>query len=102
MKNISVGLLLLNIALLSIIDCLYTISAVSYGLGEVNPIMDAIIQTPLFPLIKLFIIPIALLWLWTIRDKWQHNGLINLGLWTLFVFYGALTVWHIMVQVRLG
>jgi len=96
------AILLFNIALLSIIDYLYTVRAVSHGLKEFNPVMVPILHTPLFPLIKMFIIPLTLLWVWLNRDKWQHNWLINFGIWVLFMVYGGLTVWHIMVQMRLG
>ncbi|HBX22288.1 MAG TPA: hypothetical protein DEF34_01435 [Desulfotomaculum sp.] len=102
MKQLKIAILLFNIALLSIIDYLYTLRAVSRGLKEYNPVMDPILHTPLFPLIKVVFVPLALLWAWINRDKWQHNWLINLSLWILFLVYMALTVWHMTVQLRLG
>ena len=102
MKHINLAILLFNIALLSIIDYLFTIRAVSRGLKEFNPVMDPILHTPLFPLIKVVFVPLALLWAWLNHDRWQHNRLINLGIWILFLVYGVLTVWHILLQMSLG
>lgn len=94
-------LVLLGIALFSVIDYFATARATAYGVAELNPIMDAIVHTPLFPLLKLVIIPGALLGIYVIRERWMHRMVLVAGMWILLCVYGALTAWHVWGQVRL-
>lgn len=95
------ALLLASVALFSVIDYLATVRAIAHGVVELNPVMDPLIGTPWFPLIKLAIIPGALYAVWLVRDRWQNNRGIYLGIIALATAYGTLTMWHVWGQLRL-
>jgi hypothetical protein len=90
LRKILIGLVIFNI-----IDYIATTRAIAHGAEEYNPIMNAILHSPLFPVYKLLIIPAALYWAWSVRAKWQHNRVILASMFGLFVVYATLTGWHL-------
>ncbi len=94
LRQVLIGLVIFNA-----IDYVATIRAISHGAEEHNPIINAILYTPLFPLYKLLIIPAALYWVWFVRTKWQHNRVILVDMIGLFVLYAMLTGWHLWGQL---
>ena len=49
-------MLLLGIGLFNVADYFFTVQALSLGARELNPVMDAIAHTPLFPVVKLTVV----------------------------------------------
>ncbi len=89
-------ILLIGIGLLNIADYFFTVQALSLGAREINPVMDAIAHTPLFPVVKLILIPVLLLFVWTARHKLQaRKRAIMLLTWVAFVSYFVMTLYHL-------
>jgi len=92
-------IILIGLVIFNVIDYTATTRAISYGAEGYNPIMNAILATPLFPVYKLMIIPAALYWVWHVRAKWQHNRVILASMYGLFMVYATLTGWHVWGQL---
>lgn len=92
--------MLLAVGLFNVTDYFLTRAAIAKGATEGNPVMDAILHTPWFPIVKLFAVPVALYWIWTVRHK-ARPAFLRLA-WVIFLAYGFLTVWHTYVQVVLA
>ncbi len=91
--------LLLGIGLFNIADYFFTVQALSLGARELNPVVDAIVYTPLFSVAKLILIPALLVFIWTARHKIHtRKNMIMLLIWGVFVSYFAVTVYHLYWQ----
>ena len=95
-------ILLLGIGLFNIADYFFTVNALSLGATEANPVMDAIVHTPLFPVVKLILIPALLVFFWTVRHKIQtrKNAIMPLT-WGVFISYFVVTVYHLYFQLQI-
>ena len=95
-------ILLLGIGLFNVADYFFTVQALSMGATEANPVMDAIAHTPLFPLVKLILIPTLLVFVWTVRHKIQaRKQAIMLLTWVVFVSYFVVTLYHLYFQLQI-
>ena len=92
--------------LLSMLACIYTLnvadyyltlSAVSKGATEANPIMAAILHTPMFPVVKLFCIPAILCMIWVARAN-VRPAIVRV-VWVPVVAYVLLGMWHLYVAM---
>lgn len=95
-------ILLIAICILNITDYFFTVKAISLGANEANPIMNAIIHTPLFPVVKLILVPGSLLLIWIYRFKIKRlQTLILVLLWIVFAGYLSVKVYHLYWQYLL-
>ena len=95
LKAVLVALAALNVA-----DYFFTLRAVSFGVAEGNPAMDAAMGTPLFALVKLVVVPLACFVIWRTRDKWCRTRFLVSGLLIFVtVAYSMVTVWHFWWQL---
>ena len=69
MQENKLRFMLYAVALFNVADYFLTLAAVSKGAAEGNPVMDAILHTPWFPVLKLVAVPLALLWIWRVRRR---------------------------------
>lgn len=83
-----VGVMLVLTGLFNVLDYYFTLKALSIGYEEANPVVDIILDTPLFPIIKLVVIPAMLFIIWLLRDKVEKRLAWYVG--TVFVAYSAL------------
>ncbi len=83
-------LLLIGIIVFNFIDFLLTSVFLSMGYRELNPVMDLVVHTHYFPLIKLVMVPVTLLFVW---EKRHHIGRrILVYAWVPFLAYFMLMV----------
>ncbi len=95
-------ILLIGIGLFNAADYFFTVQALSMGATEANPVMDAIVHTPLFPMVKLFLVPVFLLFIWVVRAKIERlHKPVMIMLWVVFIGYFSVTVYHIFMQYRI-
>ena len=95
-------ILLPGIALFNIANYFFTINALSLGATEANPVMDAIVHTPLFPVVKLILIPALLVFFWTMRHKMKtRKNFIMLLTWGVFISYFVVSVYHLYFQLQI-
>ena len=96
------SILLPGIALFNAADHFFTINALSLGATEANPVMDAIVHTPLFPVVKLILIPALLVFFWTMRHKIKtRKNIIMLLTWVVFISYFVVTVYRLCFQLQI-
>ena len=94
--------LLPRIGLFNIADYFFTVNALSLGATEANPVMDAIVHTPLFPVVKLILIPALLVFFWIIRHKMKtRKNMIMMLTWGVFISYFVVTVYHLYFQLQI-
>ncbi|MEW5922008.1 MAG: DUF5658 family protein [Bacillota bacterium] len=92
------GFLLSSIAIFNSVDYLLTVMALKNGFRELNPVMNAIVFTPYFPLVKLVIVPFLLYIIWRMRSRTGRR--IMLYAWATFSVYLFLMVYfrlHVVV-----
>ena len=95
-------ILLLGIGLFNVVDYFFTVQALFLGATEANPVMDAIVHTPLFPVVKLILVPALLVFFWTVRHKIRtRKNIIMLMTWVVFISYFFVTVYHLYWQLNL-
>ena len=102
MTSRQLSFMLVTVCFLNIADYLFTLRALSYGALEANPLMNPIIAE--FPgfIVKVILAPLGLLFIWHTRQKWNRaKPLIIAGVYTLFIAYSAVTIWHIYGQTLL-
>ena len=103
MTNRHMAILLLGIGLFNITDYFFTVKALSLGAREANPIMNMIVHTPLFPLVKLILVPGALVLIWIFRSKIKRlRKQIMLLLLVAFMGYLAVNVYHLYWKYIIG
>ncbi len=80
--------LLIGTAAFNAADYMLTLLALRLGYRELNPLMDLVVHTPYFPLIKLVLIPIMLYYVWVRRHLVGRR--IMLYAWIAFLVYLSL------------
>lgn len=88
-------LLLIGIAAFNKSDFLLTLDALERGFHEANPILAPMVGTHEFPLVKLVLVPLLLVFLWLIRHR-VGKRLINY-VWIPFISYFSLMVYFRMM-----
>jgi hypothetical protein len=82
------------IGLLNAADYILTFYALKRGHEELNPVMAHIVHTPLFPILKLAIVPLLLAVIWNIRKKVKPKtleyttGLLLITYAILILYFG--------------
>ncbi len=96
--------LLLALAILNLADYVLTLRALSWGIPEGNPIMDAAIDLGLFHLVKAALPTALLLLVWLFSDRIRRiRPSIILFLGVAVLVYAGVTVWHLYGQfIKLG
>ena len=95
-------MLLLGIGLFNIADYFFTVQALYLGATEANPVMDAIVHTPLFSVVKLILVPALLVFFWTVRHKIRtRKNIIMMLTWVVFISYFVVSVYHLYFQLRI-
>ena len=93
--------LLLAVAVFNVGDYFLTLQAISVGMAEGNPVMDAILHTPIFPLYKLGAVTAFICIVWVSRKHWNKlSVVIHAGVWLMFLVYGSVTAWHFVLWSR--
>jgi|GEM_PF-794461 len=77
--------LLIGVGAFNVADYLLTTLALSLGYRELNPLMDLVVDTPLFPVIKLVLIPLMLYFIW--RRRHLVGSRVLLYVWVAFLVY---------------
>ncbi|MDW7651424.1 MAG: DUF5658 family protein [Bacillota bacterium] len=85
-------LLLLGVSVFNTADYFPPLYAVKHGLREANPLMDIILHTPYFPLVKLLFVPLLLVLLWMYRRRVGNK--IYTYVWGIFIVYTLLMVYY--------
>jgi len=94
-QNRILAFLLLGLFLLNIADYAFTVRALSWGVPEANPFMNAIVFTALFPAVKIGLVTVSLLAIWFLRNRINRlRRVIMLALWATFLVYAGTTAWH--------
>jgi len=94
MKNNKLLKRLAAIGLLNAADYILTFYALKRGHEELNPVMAHIVHTPLFPILKLAIVPLLLAVIWNIRKKVRPKtleyttGLLLITYAILILYFG--------------
>ena len=92
------ALMLFGIGIFNITDYYFTLEAISLGAHEGNPIMDAILHTPFFPIVKLLLVPGLLVFIWVIRSRIERlRSLIVIA----FAGYLMVNVYHLYWLIQL-
>ncbi len=90
------NVLLFLLAVLNLIDYGLTLQALSHGVPEGNPIMDAALDMGIFHLVKAALPTALLLLAWLFSDRIKRVRLSVLALLTVAVLiYMGVTAWHI-------
>ena len=98
--NRMLAFLLISLFIMNIVDYILTARAMSFGIRELNPLINAIAHTLLFPILKVGLISAFILFIWLARHKINRlRFVIMIGLWVTFVAYVLLTIWHIYGQL---
>lgn len=63
------GKMLIGVGVFNVLDYFLTLYALDQGFREGNPVMNIIINTAYFSIVKLLIVPLCLIFLWHIRNK---------------------------------
>lgn len=88
--------LLLSLGAANAADYFFTVEALAAGGRKINPVMGAIVDTPLFPALKLVMLPAALVFIWLAMDRLERlRRVVLAGLWTAFAAYAGAMVWHV-------
>jgi len=89
--------LLFGVAVFNVADYLLTLLALHMGYREFNPFIDIIVDTHFFPLVKLVVVPSALYFVWSQRNKVGGRILIYawlaFAIYLLLMFYFKLNIW---------
>ena len=95
-------MLLLGIGLFNVADYFFTVNALSMGATEANPVMDAIVHTPFFSVVKLILVPALVVFFWTVRHKIRtRRNIIMMLTWVVFISYFVVTVYHLNFQLQI-
>lgn len=88
---------LIGVAAFNNVDFFLTLDALEKGYSEVNPIMAPMIGTYAFPMIKLILMPLLLIFLWQMRHR-MGKSLVTLT-WIPFIGYFSLMVYYRVVII---
>ena len=84
-------ILLVGTAAFNVADYLLTNLALSLGYRELNPVMDLVVHTPYFRLIKVVLIPLMLYFIW--RHRHLAGRRVLLYAWIAFLVYLLLMIY---------
>ena len=82
---------LIGIGIFNVADYFLTLEVISQGHEEANPIIDAILPTIYFPIVKLVVVPLLLLFLWNLRQHFNRRCMLYV--WTGFMVYFSLMIY---------
>lgn len=82
---------LIGIGAFNVTDYFLTLEALEKGHTEANPLLIGIINTLEFPLVKLFLVPLLLYWLWLKRNRIGDS--LTQIVWIPFLGYFILMVY---------
>lgn len=88
-------LLLAGTGIFNICDYFLTVHVVGEGHGELNPVVNLMLNTKLFPVVKLVLIPAALLAIWLLRSRAGKRLLLYS--WVMFISYSFLMVYFVVI-----
>ncbi len=94
---LSLKAVLVLVGTFNVLDYLLTLRALNLGFEEANPLVAAIIETPLFPLVKLVAVPLVLWGIWLLRRR-TRPGILRL-VWLAFSAYALLMIYHGLLVV---
>lgn len=90
------AIILISLFIMNIADYIFSVRALSWGIKEWNPLINATIGTYLFPILKIGLVSMFLLFIWLCRYRINRLRIIIMtGLWFTFVAYVLVTGWHI-------
>ncbi len=91
MNMSSLFVVLLLIGALNISDYFFTIKAMELGFTEGNPVMNMLVDTKYFTIVKLILVPMGLLVLWKAKNQTSKYGLL---LAVLLICYVSVNIYH--------
>ena len=95
MKDRTLLIILWGLGIFNAIDFASTFYLVNMGVRESNILIDKILHTPLFSLVKLVAVPIGLYVVWRARPRFNRGRrAIAITLQAVFGVYALLTVYH--------
>lgn len=83
---------LIGVCAFNIADYFLTIQAMENGCREANPIVGPMLGTFQFPLAKLIVVPLLLIFIWKMRDR-MGTALATFA-WVPFMGYFSLMVYY--------
>ena len=83
---------LIGIAAFNKVDYLMTLEALERGYKEANPLLASMVGTFQFPLVKLLLVPLLLIFMWQMRHR-IGKSLVTLT-WVPFVAYSSVVLYH--------
>lgn len=99
MTDRKLATILISIGTLNTLDYFLTLNIIAKGASELNPLMNIIIDCVTFPITKLVILPIFLLFMWFTRRHWgRMKKITEKSLPFVLVLYAAVTAWHFLLQ----
>lgn len=89
--------ILILLSCFNIIDGVSTQIALSGGAVEANPVINLLVGTPYFLILKLLLIPAVCILLWHTRRLWMQPFISRLLVFVTAAYAGV-TVWHMWGQ----
>ena len=86
------ALALVCLGLFNVLDYFLTLRALGAGLHEANPFIRTIVDTPLFGIVKLLIVPALIHHLWRIRRDIRPIGMVFV--WIALAAYTYVILHH--------
>ena len=83
---------LIGIAAFNQVDYLMTLEALERGYKEANPLLASMVGTFQFPLVKLLLVPLLLIFMWQMRHR-IGKSLVTLT-WVPFAAYSMVVLYH--------
>ncbi|SCZ81845.1 hypothetical protein SAMN03080599_03090 [Acidaminobacter hydrogenoformans DSM 2784] len=83
---------LIGIAAFNKVDYLMTLEALERGYKEANPLLASMVGTFQFPLVKLLLVPLLLIFMWQMRHR-IGKSLVTLT-WVPFTAYSMVVLYH--------
>ena len=66
------------------------------GFEEANPVINALLHAPLFPIVKIGLVTLGLILIWQSRNRTIRIKKLILALLTItFLAYGVVNIYHI-------
>ena len=95
-KNTNIAIMLFSIFILNLVDYIFTVRAIGMGFEEANPVINALLHAPLFPIVKIGLVTLGLVLIWQFRHRTIRIKKLILALLTItFLAYGAVSIYHI-------
>lgn len=87
---------LILIGIFNILDYYFTLRALAAGFKELNPLINAVVNTLYFPLIKLVVIPLLLVLIWCLHSRINQERFSFYVRLMFFAYLGVL-VYHRLI-----